>query len=275
MHRSVTLLQRLPTEARAFLTLVNAGVLRPDRPDRLFAIYRAWERYGVIGATLPVAALRHGDRPGLIDELGSLTFAQLDERSNAVANALRARQIGPGAGVAILCRNHRGIYDASYGAVKAGARALYLNTDFAGPQAAEVCAREGVDALIYDEEFTDVVAGVPAPKGRFVAWEEGDRRSGNNPSLESLIAAGETGPPPPPESPGAIVILTSGTTGTPKGANRSEPAVAGCRGGHPVPDPAASDGLGVRGSASAPRLGPGHVNHGHQPRLDGRGQPTF
>src|SRR6202007_270453 len=29
--------------------------------------------------------------------------------------------------------------------------------------------------------------------------------------------------PPPPEAPGKVIILTSGTTGTPKGANRAQP----------------------------------------------------
>jgi fatty-acyl-CoA synthase len=223
VHRTAPLLLRLSTEARALVTLVNAGMLKPERPDRLAAMYRAFERYGAIGASLSAAAIRHGDRPGLIDERGSLTFTQLDARSNALANALRTRGIGPGDGVAILCRNHRGMYDASYGAVKAGARALYLNTGFAGPQAVEVCAREGVDALIYDDEFTDVVAGVHAPKGRFVAWTEARDGEAGDASLEYLIAAGATSPPPPPGASGTIVILTSGTTGTPKGANRSEP----------------------------------------------------
>jgi fatty-acyl-CoA synthase len=148
----------------------------------------------------------------------------MDRRSNAVANAVRSRGIGAHDGVAILCRNHRGMYDASYGALKVGARTLYLNTDFAAPQATEVCAREGVDALVYDQEFASVVAGVNAPKGRFVAWaDEPVRVPPDDPTLESLVIDGDVEPPPQPASTGSIVILTSGTTGTPKGASRSQP----------------------------------------------------
>ena len=215
---------RLPQEAQAFATLVSSGMVGPERPDRLYAMYKALDRYGLMGSAVTLAAIRHGDRVALADELGALTYEQMDRRSNALANALRARGVGPDSGVGILCRNHRGIYDASYAALKVGARALYLNTDFSAPQAAEVCAREGVEALVYDEEFAKVVGGVKAPKGRFVAWADDPSRSaGDGPTIESLIAAGNAEPPAPPDREGNIIILTSGTTGTPKGANRGQP----------------------------------------------------
>jgi fatty-acyl-CoA synthase len=216
------LLMRLPTEAQALATIVSSGMLGPERPDRLYAIYQALDRYGAMGGSMSVAAIRHGDRLGLVDELGSLSFQDLDRRSNALANALRARGVGNDTGVGILCRNHRGMYDASYGVLKAGGRALYLNTDFAAPQAKEVCAREGVETIIYDEEFEEVVAGVDAPRGRFIAWCD-DPSEAPVQTVESLIATGNPSPPPPPAAPGKVIILTSGTTGTPKGANRTQP----------------------------------------------------
>lgn len=214
------LVTRLPTELQAFWTMIEAGAIGPDRADRLWSMFRALERYGPMGGVVSAAAVRHGNRLALVDESGSLTFDQMDRRSNAVANALRVRGVQAGTGVAIMCRNHRGIFDASFGALKAGARTFYLNTDFAGPQAKEVCAREGVEVLIYDEEFSKALSGIKAPKGRFLAWQEG---GGQSPSLESLIAAGNADPPPAPASTGEAVILTSGTTGTPKGATRGVP----------------------------------------------------
>ncbi|MGH9137282.1 MAG: acyl-CoA synthetase [Acidimicrobiales bacterium] len=214
------LLARVPLEAQALVTVTRAGLLGPEPPRRLLQLFQALDRYGAMGAAVIVAALRHGDRPGVADELGTLTFDELDARSNALANAFRARGIGSDVGVGILCRNHRGMLDATFGALKAGARALYLNTDFAAPQAKEVSAREGVEVIVYDQEFTDVVSGVDAPQGRFLAWTD---EASDVPTLESLIAAGNRAAPPPPESPGKVVILTSGTTGTPKGANRAQP----------------------------------------------------
>lgn len=211
------LLTRLPVEAQALVTTVRSGMLGPETPQRLLQLARALDRYGLYGAAVSVAALRDGDRPGVADDLGVLTFAELDRRSNALANAFRARGIGAGSGVGILCRNHRGMLDATFGAAKAGARVLYLNTDFAGPQAVEVCAREGVEAIVFDQEFAEVVTDVDAPKGRFVAWTDG---AVEHPTIESLIVAGNPAEPPAPERHGTVVILTSGTTGTPKGANR-------------------------------------------------------
>jgi fatty-acyl-CoA synthase len=218
------LLTRLPTEAQALLTIVNAGLIGAERPDRLYATYKAMERYGAMGAAISMAAIRHGDRTALIDEIGSLTYREMDLRSNALANAFRARGAGSGTAVGILCRNHRGIFDASFGAMKAGCRVLYLNTDFAAPQAEEVCAREGVTMVVYDEEFAEVMAKVDAPQGRFLAWSDEPRRDRRDaPTIESLISTGNRAEPPAPDGHGTVVILTSGTTGTPKGATRGQP----------------------------------------------------
>src|SRR5206468_44240 len=96
-------------------------------------------------------------------------------------------------------------------------RVLYLNTDFAGPQLREVCRREGVSLLIHDDEYEELVGGVAAPRGRLVAWTQaGDHEN----SLEALIAGHAGQRPPPATGQGAVVLLTSGTTGTPKGAPR-------------------------------------------------------
>ncbi|HET9731797.1 MAG TPA: acyl-CoA synthetase [Acidimicrobiales bacterium] len=216
--------RKLSTEAQALLTIIAAGMIGPERPDRLLAMYRALDRYGPLGAAITAAAVRHGDRPAVIDELGTLTFEEMDRRSNAIANAFRARGVGPDTGVGILCRNHRGVFDASFGVLKAGGKVLYLNTDFAGPQAREVCAREGVQMLVYDEEFREVVGAVDAPKGRFLAWtDDPDHHEGDGPTLEAVIRSGNPADPPRPAAQGKAVILTSGTTGTPKGANRTQP----------------------------------------------------
>jgi acyl-CoA synthetase (AMP-forming)/AMP-acid ligase II len=59
--------------------------------------------------------------------------------------------------------------------------------------------------------------------GRIVAWHERDDRF-SEPTLTELIASGsrgEHGVAPAPRSHGSVTMLTSGTTGTPKGAKRS------------------------------------------------------
>ena len=74
-----------------------------------------------------------------------------------------------------MCRNHRGFMDASIACSRLGANALYLNTMFAGPQLADVVAREGAKAIVYDEEFAGAArAGVQGVQQRFVAWHDGE-----------------------------------------------------------------------------------------------------
>ncbi len=198
---------------------VQSGLLRPELPHRVAQILRAFERFGMLGGAIATAAIRHGDRIGLIDELGELTYKQLDERSNALANAWRERGFEPGEGVAILARNHRGFIDAAFAAAKCGARIVLLNTDFAGPQIREVAGREGTDLLVYDDEYADMLEGVDPPRGRFRAWAEEPAAD----TLEALIGSSSTKAPPKPGTTPKIIILTSGTTGTPKGAPRPEP----------------------------------------------------
>jgi fatty-acyl-CoA synthase len=57
---------------------------------------------------------------------------------------------------------------------------------------------------------------------RFVGWREEESEL-DDPTIESMIEGGDTDDVVPPSEKGRVVILTSGTTGTPKGASRSQP----------------------------------------------------
>ncbi len=212
---------RLHHTGRVVKTLVDAGLIAPIRPDRLVRAGRSLIRWGTTSAgAIAVTAARAPDQPAVVDELGSLSYGELSRRANALASSLLAQGIRPGDGVAIMCRNHRGFMDASIACSRLGAHALYLNTMFAGPQLADVVAREGAKAIVYDEEFASLLGGVRGIDKRFVAWNDGESTSGD-PVLEDLIAAGDPAGVKAPDEPGRVVILTSGTTGTPKGARRS------------------------------------------------------
>ena len=201
--------------------LREAGVLGLHRPDKSAKVVSAFLRWGASPALgITTAAIHHPHETALIDERGSLTFEQLQRRTNALAHAFERMGIGHGDGVGIMCRNHRGFVEATLAAAKLGASALYLNTMFAGPQLVEVTRREAPKALVYDEEFTELLDGVDESVQRVVGWSDGETEV---PTLDSLIASGdESDLKPPPDKP-RFVILTSGTTGTPKGAQRSSP----------------------------------------------------
>lgn len=208
---------RAVVEARAVATCVRAGILGLEPPGTLARGTRALLRYGLVGGAVGQAAAKHPETVALVDELGELRFTELEERSNALANAWRALGIRAGDGIGILCRNHRGFFDAIFAAAKVGGKTLMLNTDFAGPQLRDVCEREDVRLLVHDDEFEAIVAGVEPELGTFLAWSDGEPRDN---ALERLVQEGSTEPPPKPDQPQKIVLLTSGTTGKPKGAPR-------------------------------------------------------
>jgi fatty-acyl-CoA synthase len=203
--------------------LVRAGVLRPYPPRRLVQVatrLRAWG-LGPAGGFEAMAVLVP-DRTAVVDELGELTFAELHERSNRLAASLRSRGVGPGAGVAVMCRNHRGLVDASLAAAKLGADLVYLNTAFAEPQLAEVLEREHPRVVVHDEEFTGLLESVDSYE-RVLGWV--DDAGPDAVTVESLVASGDPGDHPAPPRPSRVVILTSGTTGAPKGAPRSNAGI--------------------------------------------------
>src|SRR3982075_2733992 len=146
-------------------TLQRAGMIAPMRPDRYLKMAAAMRREGM-GMTVGFAgaAQRCPDRPALIDELGTLTWRQLDERINALAAALQGVASGQPKVIGIMCRNHRGFIEALVAANRIGSDVVLLNTSFAGPAMAEVVNREGVHPAIYDEEFTATVDRALADK---------------------------------------------------------------------------------------------------------------
>jgi fatty-acyl-CoA synthase len=204
-------------------TLVERGVFRPVRPDRLVRTGLALHRWGPTAAAgYEASAIRYPEQVAILDELGSLTFPEVHRRTNALAHALADRGIGEGDHVAILCRNHRGMIDITVACSKLGAHALYLNTMFSAPQITDVCGRHEPKLIVYDEEFAQVTRGAREHRTGVVAWTDGGVAHTDE-LLESLVTAGDPSDIAPPSQKGRVTILTSGTTGTPKGANRKQP----------------------------------------------------
>jgi acyl-CoA synthetase (AMP-forming)/AMP-acid ligase II len=215
--------ERISTKLHTGATLARVGVLRPHRPDRIVRTGLALLRWGPTPAAgYTASAARFPDEVAIIDDFGTLTFREVHERSNAVARALAEEGVGVGDGVAIMCRNHRGFIEATIAASKLGADAIFLNTAFSGPQLADVARRENPRVIVYDEEFEDVLEEAAEGRLRVVAWHEPGPRHGDG-TLDAMVAAGDRTDLSPPPTRGKAILLTSGTTGTPKGASRSQP----------------------------------------------------
>ncbi|OMC42194.1 acyl-CoA synthetase [Mycobacterium sp. IS-2888] len=203
-------------------TLRRAGMIAPMRPDRYLKIAAAMRREGLgITVGFASAAQRCPDRPGLVDELGTLTWRELDENIDALAAALQ--KLPGGRVIGIMCRNHRGFVESLVAGNRIGSDILLLNTSFAGPALADVVNREGVDTVIYDEEFTETVDRALADKPdatRILAWTDGQHESALI-KLGKLVADHAGQRPERTGRKGRMILLTSGTTGTPKGANQT------------------------------------------------------
>src|SRR4051794_4332333 len=215
--------QQVEQRLYTLYALTRAGFVRPERPDTLARLAGIMWRWGFTpAAAYTAAATRFPKETALIDELGDLTFLELHRRSNALATAMQDRGVVEGDGVAILARNHRYFVDATIACAKVGARALYLNTSFAAPQAREVLEREKPKATIYDAEFAELIEFATEGRRtkRFVAWVGDDERDER---VEDLIETTDDDELVPPTEEPRFVILTSGTTGTPKGASRAAP----------------------------------------------------
>ena len=84
-----------------------------------------------------------------------------------------------------MCRNHRGFVQAAAAASRLGCDLVPLNSDFAGPQLADVLAREGVTAAVYDQEFEPVFDAAEFGGTRVLAWHEGEPA---RPTIQALIS---------------------------------------------------------------------------------------
>jgi fatty-acyl-CoA synthase len=208
--------------------MFEAGALKIEPPQNVAALVGDIRRWGEIGMIPSVNARRTPNGVAIIDDAGEMTFKELDDAANSVANGLLAMGVRSGDGVALLIRNHRWFLVALYGAAKVGVRLILLNSEFSGPQIKEVSEREGAKLIIHDDEYTKAVSAADPELGRLRALatnpDKPDEPSeSTDETLADLVARSRPTPPPKASAHSKIIILTSGTTGTPKGANRSLP----------------------------------------------------
>ncbi len=201
-------MQLIPKSLRS---LARTGFFHPAQ---ITATTTSMLRWGPSVAGLYEAARhRQPHELAVIDDWGACTFADVSKASDALAAGLQQYGLSDDSTVGILCRNSRAFVIAAVAVSKLGAGTVYLNTASAGPQLNEVIRNEAVDFVIHDDEFAP--SGVPH---QAVSPHRGD--SWWYPGLDSHASLRRTRPQLQPKLP---VLLTSGTTGTPKGARRGMP----------------------------------------------------
>ena len=204
------------TDTRSLLKAVRrAGFFDPTWVGAFTAAAAAWGSSVV--TPYAAAALRFPNRTAVMDEFGSLTYRQLDWRSTRVAGALKHAGLARDASVGILCRNHRGFLEAQLASAKIGARAVLLNTGLPPTQLAEVMTRENVKILVADRDLAKAAGATTPDVAVYEAAPEEDQAW----TFPQLVKWRPLVQLPRPFAIPDPVVLTSGTTGAPKGTRRS------------------------------------------------------
>jgi len=220
---------KVTEQAQVYRVLAGTGLVRPARPDQLVRMGWAFARWGFTPAAgWGVGAARWPKEKAIVDDDGALTFAEIDEQSSAIATALTQKGVKEESSVGVLMRNTRWMPLTLSALSKIGADAVLLNTGFGAPQIADVCEREDVKAVIYDAEFDNLFEEAKDDMLYVLGYVGEDEDAGDKITLASMldtpVKLGR------PKHNSRQVILTSGTTGKPKGAPRSvegpEPAAA-------------------------------------------------
>ncbi|TDO14919.1 fatty-acyl-CoA synthase [Mycobacterium sp. BK086] len=214
-------LQRVGEAGRAVKRLMETGFLDLTDLKSTVEVAKYSRIYGPQATMAILGGRRYADLPAIVDERGTLSYQQIDDQSWALAHGLQKLGVSEGAVVGVLCRDHRGLVLAMAACGKLGARMVLMNTGFAKPQFAEVCEREKVTVVLHDSEFLGLLDALPAELPRVLTWvDDNAELPAQAQTLDDILAANSSEPLPPPSKSGGSVILTSGTTGLPKGAPR-------------------------------------------------------
>ncbi len=169
-------------------------------------------RWGAtLSALVHASARRWPARPAIIDDHGTVSYRDLDDLVDRLANTLRADGQGT---VGLLCRNHRGFPAAQLALERSGRNVVLLNTGLTAAQLSQIITREKLTLVIADAEFADRISQADTAVRVFAADPD-------------ALTWGRPGYCPRPTRASNVVILTSGTTGPPKGARRGPQRSAG------------------------------------------------
>lgn len=221
------LIGELPPSVRSLESVVRAGLVDPGH---LMALGFEASRWGATIATpIDAAGRRFANRRAVIDDYGTLSYADLKRRSERLAGGMVRAGFTRFDRIALACTNHRGFVEALTASARLGCRVVLVNPALGGTQLAQVVQSEGVSVVIHDVEISDVVAAsvpgalsIPVDPARDSAW--------SFPTIDPAPFRRRSGSARHATLP---VLMTSGTTGVPKGAERDTPP----------PDLVASTGL--------------------------------
>lgn len=172
-----------------------------------------------IGRMLTNAAAQHPQRTALKTRDGlERSYAELDERTTRLANALLDEGFVPGDRIAAwlgTCPQYLELY---FAVAKAGLVLVPVNVLFTEHEASFQIEDSGAAALFHTVERAEQAAALGERYGLRRTYEIGDWHDTDS-VFERLLRSGGTDAPPEPDEEALFVLsYTSGTTGRPKGA---------------------------------------------------------
>lgn len=196
-------------------TMAKRGMLAPGPPTNQVKQLTALKKWGFgLAGEIRQAANRSPKAVAVVDETrGATTYAELLANSEKISVILNEMGFTAGDRIGLLARNHVQAIEVMCATSAIGIDLVLGNTGLSGPQFAQVCEQQGIRALIHDDEFAEVVTHLPESMPKVTESELARR-------VEAAPRASEL---PVPARGGKTIILTSGTTGTPKGAARKTP----------------------------------------------------
>ena len=164
-----------------------------------------------------------GDELALADDVGTRTFAELDERVNRLIHSLRGAGVEYGDTVAIVSGNCNEWFEMALACANNGVTFVPVNWHLVAPEIAYILGDCGAKLVMTDHRFVDEVAKAlddPQSAGVQTALVVGADSSDRFQNFDDFLNAGSADEPDD-QSFGGPMFYTSGTTGNPKGVRGS------------------------------------------------------
>ena len=165
-----------------------------------------------LAENLAQTASQFGDRPALRLNDKTITYRQLDDRSARVATLLGSFGIRPGDRVGLMMPNVPEFAMAYYGILRAGAVVVPMNTLLKEREVAFYLRDAGARLLVAWDGLVEAASGAALAEADLVTVEPGAFVT----QLAAIYPNGEVVERAADDT--AVILYTSGTTGTPKGA---------------------------------------------------------
>jgi len=161
------------------------------------------------------------DKPAIVHAVSgeAVTYRQLDDRSNQLAQLMWDAGLRTGDHVAVFMENNLRYFEVVWAALRSGLYLTTVNRYLTAEEAGYIVDDCGARVLIASKKLADVASELPEHSPNCKRWLMVDGAEAGFESYEDAFA-GFPAAPLPDEPAGQFMLYSSGTTGRPKGIVR-------------------------------------------------------